>query len=201
MDEPRFTDPDLTAIWNFLRPSPPPVPSSTDLARAPHRRTPDAQAIAAREGLDLGPELRRVLRRRPQPAKTQPRPTSPTEGTPAPGNTPQQQGPAASRAVERSRVIRLIAQLAPGLRHHQLRERTTAWAALKLTAPELETWMRALGVDGAAAARACRAFGIGPAALDVVLDGRQVRRRLREGATVTALLALAAERGIDLRRR
>ncbi|WP_324790413.1 hypothetical protein [Streptomyces sp. H51] len=61
--------------------------------------------------------------------------------------------------------------------------------------------MRALGGDGAAAARACRAFGIGPAALDVVLDGRQVRRRLREGTTVTALLALATERGIVLRRR
>ncbi|MDN3272501.1 hypothetical protein [Streptomyces sp. MA15] len=60
--------------------------------------------------------------------------------------------------------------------------------------------MRALGVDGAAAARACRAFGIGPAALDV-LDGRQVRRLLREGTTDTALLALAAERGIDLRRQ
>jgi hypothetical protein len=77
--------------------------------------------------------------------------------------------------------MRLIAQFAPGLGHHQLRERTTAWDALRLTAPELETWMWALGVDGAAAARACRAFGIGPAALDVVLDGRQVRRRLREG--------------------
>lgn len=97
--------------------------------------------------------------------------------------------------------MRLIARLAPGLRHHQLREHTTAWDALKLTAPELETWMRALGVDGAAAARTCRAFGIGPAALDVVLDGRRVRRRLREGTTVTAVPALAAERGIDLRRR
>ncbi|EGX61145.1 MULTISPECIES: hypothetical protein [Streptomyces] len=199
MAEPRFTDPELTAIWNFLRTSPTPVPSPADLARGTRRRTPDAQAIAAREGLDLGPELRRVLRRRPQQTKTEPRPASPTET--APGNTPQQRGSAASRAVERSRVMRLIAQLAPGLRHHQLRERTTAWDALKLTAPELETWMRALGVDGAAAARACRALGIGPAALDVVLDGRQVRRRLREGTTVTALLALAAERGIDLRRR
>ncbi|MDX3696429.1 hypothetical protein ACFU6M_04895 [Streptomyces bottropensis] len=97
--------------------------------------------------------------------------------------------------------MRLIAQFASGLRHHQLRERTTAWDALKLTSPELETWMRALGVDGAAATRACRVFGIGPAALDVILDGRQVRRRLREGTTVTALLALAAERGIDLRQR
>jgi hypothetical protein len=80
--EPRFTDPELTAIWNFLRPSPTPVPSSADLTRAPHRRTPDAQAVAAREGLDLGPELRRVLGRRPQPAKTQPRPASPRQGAP-----------------------------------------------------------------------------------------------------------------------
>lgn len=199
MTEPRFTDPELTAIWNFLRPHPTPLRSPADTARATRRRTPDAQAIAAREGLDLGPELRRVLRRHPQPAKAQPRPASPTGA--ATRNTTQQRDPAAARAVERSRVMRLIAQLAPGLRHHQLRERTTAWDALKLTSPELETWMRALGVDGAAAARACRAFGIGPAALDVVLDGRQVRRRLREGMTVTALLALAAERGIDLRRR
>ncbi|MFD6725902.1 hypothetical protein [Streptomyces sp. NPDC060131] len=103
--------------------------------------------------------------------------------------------------MERSHVMRRIAQLAPGLRHHQLRECTTAWDALQLTPPELETWMRALGVDGAATVQACRAFGIGPAALDVVLGGRQVGRRLREGMTVTALLALAAERGIDLRRR
>ncbi|WP_228978584.1 hypothetical protein [Streptomyces sp. DH12] len=47
----------------------------------------------------------------------------------------------------------------------------------------------------------CQVFGIGPAALDIVLGGQQVRRRLREGMTVTALLALAAERGLDLRRR
>ncbi|MFJ3213534.1 hypothetical protein [Streptomyces flaveolus] len=57
----------------------------------------------------------------------------------------------------------------------------------------METYMNAAPLN--------RAFGIGPAALDVVLDGRQVRRRLREGTTVTAVLALAAERGIDLRRR
>ncbi|MGW4349011.1 hypothetical protein ACWEL8_28620 [Streptomyces sp. NPDC004690] len=97
--------------------------------------------------------------------------------------------------------MRHIARFAPGPRHHQLRGHTTAWDALQLTPPELETWMRALGVDGAATVRACRVFGIRPAALDVVLGGRQVRRRLREGMTVTALLALAAERGIDLRRR
>ncbi|MFJ3891096.1 hypothetical protein [Streptomyces rubrogriseus] len=194
MTEPRFTDPELTAIWDFLRPAPSPAPAA-DLARAPHRRTPDAQEIAAREGLDLGPELRHALRRRRQPSKTHPRPAPPAAGTSG------QAGPAAARAVERSRVMRRIAQLAPGLRHDQLRERTRAWDALQMTPPELETWMRALGVDGAATVRACRAFSIGHAALDVVLGGRQVRRWLREGMTVTALLALAAERGIDLRRR
>ncbi|MEU3480821.1 hypothetical protein ACI2LO_32150 [Streptomyces sp. NPDC033754] len=56
-------------------------------------------------------------------------------------------------------------------------------------------------MDGAAAARTCRAFGIGPAAIDVVLDGWQVRRRLHEGTTVAALLASATGRGIDLHRR
>ncbi|WP_326585456.1 hypothetical protein OG889_45180 [Streptomyces sp. NBC_00481] len=93
MAEPRFTDPELTAIWNFLRPHPTPVPSPADLARGTRRRTPDAQDVAAREGLDLGPELRRVLRRRAQPAKTQPRPASPTG---AAGTTTQQRGPAAA---------------------------------------------------------------------------------------------------------
>lgn len=43
-----------------------------------------------------------------------------------------------------------------------------------------------------------QAFGIEPAALDDVLDGRQVSPPAAEGTTVTALLALAAERGIDL---
>jgi hypothetical protein len=98
--------------------------------------------------------------------------------------------------------MRLIAQLAPGLRHHQLRERTTAWDALKLTSPELETWMRALGVDGAAAARACRAFGMGPAALDawpwppsaastcVGDDLRRADPATRAGQTGTRLRAL-----------
>ncbi|MFM9452401.1 hypothetical protein [Streptomyces europaeiscabiei] len=181
MAEPRFIDPELTAIWNFLQPTPAPAPTPALLNQPARRRTPDAQDIAAREGLDLGPELQRVTRR--------PRPTPRT-------NAPRQ-----PHAVARSRVMRLIAELAPTMRHHQLRERTTAWHGLGLTAPELKSWMRALGVDGAATVQACRAWSIGIAALDVMLDGRQVRRRLREGATVTAVLALAAERGIDLRRR
>ncbi|MFF6829048.1 hypothetical protein [Streptomyces longwoodensis] len=187
MTEPHFTDPELTALWTFLRTPPTAGPSPAHLARAARRRTPDAQAIAAREGLDLGPELQRVMRRR-RTASTAPRTSTPRRDS----------GP---RPAEPSQVKRLIATLAPRMRQHLLRERTAAWAALGLTAPELETWMRALGVDGASTVEACRRWGIGPAALDVVLDGRQVRRRLREGTTVTSLLALASERGIDLRRR
>ncbi|MET8768590.1 hypothetical protein [Streptomyces sp. NPDC004658] len=185
MAEPHFTDPELTAIWAYLRPSSAEGPSPAHLARATRHRTPNAQAIAAREGLDLGPELQRVIQRSRTAA---PRTRSPRRDA----------GP---RPAERSRVKQLIATLAPRMRQHLLRERTAAWAALGLTLPELETWMRALGVDGAATVQACKAWGVGLAALDVVLDGRQVRRRLREGTTVTSLLALASERGIDLRRR
>jgi hypothetical protein len=185
--EPHFNDPELTAIWACLRTSPAAGPSPAHPARAARRRTPDAQAIAAREGLDLGPELQRVMQRS--------RTADPRTSTPQPRRTT---GP---RPAERSRVKQLIATLAPRMRQHLLRERTAAWATLGLTLPELETWMRALGVDGAATVQACKAWGVGLAALDVVLDGRQVRRRLREGTTVTSVLALASERGIDLRWR
>ncbi|MDX3694914.1 hypothetical protein PV726_32175 [Streptomyces europaeiscabiei] len=178
MAEPHFTDPELTAIWNFLNSTAPATPAL--LGQPVQRRTPDAQDIAAREGLDLGPELQSLARQ--------------------PRMTPRAKAPRRPHDVERSRVMRLIAKAAPTMRHEQLQERTTAWHGLGLTTPELKTWMRALGVDGAATVQACRAWNIGFAALDVILDGRQVRRRLREGATVTAVLALAAERGIDLRR-
>jgi hypothetical protein len=181
--EPHFTDPELTAIWDYLRPSAVPGPSPAFLERAARRRAPDAQAIAAREGLDLGQDLQRITRRRR---------TAPA--------TAARRREAAPRAAERARVKQLITELVPRMRPHLVRERTDAWASLGLTAPELETWMRALGVDGAATVQACRAWDVGPGALEVVLDGRQVRRRLREGTTVTALLALAGERGIDLRR-
>ncbi|MEU6104480.1 hypothetical protein [Streptomyces flaveolus] len=61
--------------------------------------------------------------------------------------------------------------------------------------------MRTVGGGTQNAAPLNRAFGIGPAALDVVLDGRHVPRQLCEGTTVTAVLTLAAEHGIDVRRR
>ncbi|MEU6355220.1 hypothetical protein ABZ896_38910 [Streptomyces sp. NPDC047072] len=174
MHEPQFNDPALTAIWHYLRPAPARVPSSPAV---PRRRTPDAQAIAAREGLDLGPELRRVMRR-----------GRPTHPVPRP----------AVRAAHRSYVARLVMELAPRLRRDRVRERTDAWTSLGLAPGELDIWMRALGVDGAATVKACRTWNVPASALDVALDGRQVRRHLRDGVTVTAVLALAAERGIAL---
>ncbi|WP_019061586.1 hypothetical protein [Streptomyces prunicolor] len=172
MYEPRFTDPELTAIWYYLRPVSARM-ASTSSASAVRRRTPDAQAVAAREGLDLGAELERVVRRK-RPGSSAPRP------------------------ARRSDIGRLIAELAPRLRRDRLRERTDAWMSLGLAPDELDIWMRALGVDGTATASACMRWSITAAALEVVLDGRQVRRYLRDGVTVTAVLALAAERGLDL---
>ncbi|MFB7293644.1 hypothetical protein [Actinacidiphila glaucinigra] len=65
---------------------------------------------------------------------------------------------------------------------------------------EMEAWIRALGVDGAATAAVCARWGLAVASLEVVVDGRQVRRRLRDGEPVTAVLALAGQLGVDLGR-
>ncbi|WP_326581886.1 hypothetical protein OIE69_44580 (plasmid) [Actinacidiphila glaucinigra] len=62
----------------------------------------------------------------------------------------------------------------------------------------MEAWIRALGVDGARTAASCAHWGLPSSSLDIVVDRLHVRRRLRAGKTVTAVLALAAQYGVDL---
>jgi hypothetical protein len=56
-------------------------------------------------------------------------------------------------------------------------------------------------IDAAGTAATCRRFNVGLPALDIVIDGRHVRRRLRDGDSVTAVLAIASQRGIDLQQQ
>lgn len=86
----------------------------------------------------------------------------------------------------------------PHLRTAELRTRARAWARLRLWPEEMQAWIAAVGVDGAAVARDCRTAGITLAAMGVVLDGMRVKHRLRGGESAFSVLARAAACGRSL---
>ncbi|MGP4004646.1 hypothetical protein [Streptomyces sp. 8N706] len=185
-DSPRFQDPELQAVLNFLRSAGPPARVPSPVAMS----TPDgdAVAVAEREGLDLGPALaRRAGQSRAQHSAGSPggrrRPVRPSRAT---------LGEVAERAIREGM---------PRVRRSDVAVQVRAWARLGLWPQELTAWIRALGKDGAAVAAQCLREGVTLAALEVRLDGVQVRRRLRGGETLDALLAHAAHHYPDLRLR
>lgn len=64
---------------------------------------------------------------------------------------------------------------------------------------EMQAWIAALGVDGAAVARDCRTAGIALSAMTLVLDGMRVKHRLRGGESAFSVLARAADCGRSLK--
>ncbi len=63
---------------------------------------------------------------------------------------------------------------------------------------ETEAWIGAVGVDAATIARDCRTAGIALSAMNVPLDGRRVKDRLRGGEPAFSVLARAAVCGRSL---
>ncbi|MEW2434394.1 hypothetical protein AB0952_09460 [Streptomyces caniferus] len=167
MSPARYTDPELQAIYDYLAPAEQP-------------RAASAEAIAAREGLDLGAELASV-RRHPVPA-------------PRPARTGRRHN---LRALQ-DHIYGVLRARAPRMRPSVLRAQAAAWAELRMWPHETEAWIKALGAEGAATAAACRRLHIALPALDIVLDGQTTARRLRGGETPTAVHARAAALGITL---
>ncbi|MGW3850297.1 hypothetical protein [Streptomyces fagopyri] len=169
MPRTRFTDPALQAVYDCLAPAEAGSPADT------------AEAIAAREGLDLAAELA-VVRRR-------------AAGTTASRRPTDRRGRRDDRCTLERHALTVLSRVARHLRSSELRALARAWAGTKLWPVEMEVWILALGVDGAAIARDCRAAGIALSAMNVSLDGVRVKNRLRGGEPAFAVLARATSSG------
>ncbi|MEW2493894.1 hypothetical protein AB0942_10140 [Streptomyces nodosus] len=173
MTHPRFTDPELQAVYAFL------TPADTGA------QTDTAEAIAAREGLDLAAELAAVRQRTARAAAARRR--SDHRGR-------RREAPRAREGY----AFTVLSRRAGHLRRSELRARAQAWARVGLWPQEMEAWIDAVGVDGAAIARDCRTAGIAVSAMNVTLDGMRVKQRLRGGEPAFSVLARAAACGRSL---
>jgi hypothetical protein len=172
MSHARFTDPELQAVYDCLAPGRSGAPADT------------AEAIAAREGLNLAADLAAVRRRT-------------ARATAARRRADRSDRRGDGRTLE-SHAFTLLSHRAPHLRPFELRTRARAWARVGLWPGEMQAWIAALGVDGAAVARDCRTAGIALSAMGVVLDGMRVKHRLRGGESASSVLARAAACGRSL---
>ncbi|WP_440581241.1 hypothetical protein [Streptomyces sp. PT19] len=172
MTDARFTDPELQALYALLAPTDTGAPSAT------------AEDIAAREGLDLAADLAAVRRRTARAAASRRR----SEG----GHRRENQ-----RAPE-DYALEVLSRRAGHLRRSELRDLARAWTRLGLWPAELEAWVGAVGVNGAAIARGCLTAGIAVSSMDIALDGMRVKQRLRGGEPVFSVLARAAACGRSL---
>lgn len=164
-----FTDPALQAVYDCLAPAESSPPADT------------AEAIAAREGLDLATELAAARRR-------------------AAGTTvsPRQTDRRSRRDDQRSlegHALTVLSRVAKHRRSSELRALARAWAGTKLWPVEMEAWILAVGVDGPAIARNCRTAGIALSAMNVSMDGVRVKHHLRGGEPAFAVLARATGSG------
>ncbi|MEU6557398.1 hypothetical protein ABZ915_45360 [Streptomyces sp. NPDC046915] len=170
MTRPRFTDPALQAAYDYLAPADTGAPADT------------AEAIAAREGLNLAADLAAVRRRTARSAAAARQRTARRE----------------DRRSLQALAFTMLSRQAVNLRGPELRSRAQAWVRLGLWPQEMEAWIGAVGVDGAAIARDCRTAGIALSAMNVSLDGRRVKERLRGGEPAFSVLARATACGRSL---
>ncbi len=171
--DPEFPDQELQAVYDCLAPARSVAPADT------------AEAIAAREGLDLAADLAAVRRRT-------------TRATAARRRTDRSGRRGDGRSLE-SHAFIMLSRQAPHLRTPELRTRARAWARVGLWPQEMQAWIAALGVDGAATARDCRTAGIALSAMGVVLAGMRVKHRLRGGESAFSVMARAAAGGRSLK--
>ncbi|MFE0794861.1 hypothetical protein ACFW5P_35495 [Streptomyces rochei] len=92
----------------------------------------------------------------------------------------------------------MLSRRAGHLRRSERRDLARAWTRLGLWPAELETWVGALGVNGAAIAQGCLTAGIAVSSMDIALDGMRVKQRLRGGEPVFSVLARATACGRSL---
>ncbi|MFJ9580935.1 hypothetical protein ACIRQF_31660 [Streptomyces sp. NPDC101191] len=173
MPRARFTDPELQAVYALLAPTDTGAPTAT------------AEDIAAREGLDLAADLAAVRRR--------------TARADASRRRSEDGGRRRENRREREDyAFEVLSRRAGHLRRSELRALAQAWTRVGLWPTEMEAWIGAVGVNGAAIARACRTAGIAVSAMDIVLDGMRVKQRLRGGEPVFSVLARATACGRSL---
>ncbi|MFE1781269.1 hypothetical protein ACFW9F_01410 [Streptomyces sp. NPDC059506] len=168
-------DPAAQAIYDYL------APHSQGAGPLPGGRLERAAAIAEREGLDLAADIRRLPSRRPAPDRP--------------------------RRQDHGWILQALQAAEPryrGGRHRggrRARAVAAAWALLGLGRSEWARWTQAVGLWEPARAEACLRAGLTVDSLEVVVDGRQIRRRLRGGESPDAVIARAAATGVDLGRR
>ena len=170
MTRARFTDPELQAVYALLAPTDAGAPSAT------------AEAVAAREGLDLAADLAAVRRRAAASRRRSER-----------GGRRRE-----DRRAREEFAFEVLSRRAGHLRRSELRALAQAWTRVGLWPAELEAWVGAVGVNGAAIARDCLTAGIAVSAMDIVLDGMRVKQRLRGGEPVFSVLARATACGRSL---
>lgn len=173
MTRAQFTDPELQAIYSFLAPA--------DIGAL----VGTAEAIAAREGLDMAADLAAVRQRTARAA--------------APRQHSGRGGPRREdRRAREDYAFTVLSRRAGHLRRSELRVRAQAWTRLGLWPSEMEAWIDAVGVDGASIARDCRTAGITVSAMDIVVDGMRVKQRLRGGEPAFSVFARVAACGRSL---
>ncbi|MET7489500.1 hypothetical protein [Streptomyces sp. NPDC005538] len=173
MTHARFTDPELQAVYAFLTPTDTGAPMAT------------AEAVAAREGLDLAADLATVRRRTARAAASRRRSDR--------GGRPRE-----DRRAREEFAFKVLSRRAGHLRRPELRDLAQAWTRVGLWPAEMEAWIGAVGVNGASIARDCRTAGIAVSAMDIVLDGMRVKQRLRGGEPAFSVLARATACGRSL---
>ncbi|MFE0908359.1 hypothetical protein ACFW3Y_34685 [Streptomyces rochei] len=172
MTDVRFTAPELQALYALL------APTDTVAPRAPLLKTsppPRAWTWA---------DLAAVRRHTARAAASRRR----SEGERRREN---------QRAPE-DYAFEVLSRRAGHLRRSERRDLARAWTRLGLWPAELETWVGALGVNGAAIAQGCLTAGIAVSSMDIALDGMRVKQRLRGGEPVFSVLARATACGRSL---
>ncbi len=155
------------------RPTAPPTGQAPTPSHMPqYRPATTAAEIARREGIDLDlSPVRHPASRRPllpgRPGRKRPQPSA------------------------ADLTLRIVRAHAPGLQRTAALKLAEQWVRCGCSLLELQLWIDALGLYAASAAGRCAERGVSLAALETVVDGMHVRRRLRGGESVDSVLALA----------
>lgn len=94
--------------------------------------------------------------------------------------------------------MRTVQSIDPALSRAKALDLAKQWIQSGCSLLDLDAWITALGLYNTVAARHCLERGLTLSSLETVVDGMQVRRRVRAGESVDSTIALAAVLGIAL---